>query len=1037
MQLIRVFLATAMLLQSVAMAAASPDTGSPRLMAHYTHQRWSEESETPRPVFALAQDRRGYLWIAAATGLFRFDGIRFEPVGAGIDFVAQGAPSAILVRRNGDVWTNFERTGRFAVYRDGRLRLLDAPPSPDRVLAMHETADGTIWVLTEKIGLPLLRYRAGRWDSFGTKAGAPLDNPFSMVVTTDGTAWVSFALSGKIARVRPGASRLEFIRHDPGAQARLSLDPQERVWISDMRGSYPLTGPGAQGAPPPLRYPYATDAGEIRGWPRFDREGNLWIATYYGGLQRVTRPDPRGAATRAEAVARVERFTGRDGLSSNATTRVFQDAEGNVWAGTQNGLDRFWPATLRNEPGLAQPAAYGDLLLRASDGSVYIGEAATVYRVRPNARPEPIFRSPGNEPRTLCEAPDGAIWIGLNNGNATGPNPGKPIMIWRNGSIRPGPRVPLNYVVYDCAFDGRGDFWVTAWLGGMARLHQGRWQRIAGAPGQPFAPRSMVTDRRGRIVVHWSDRVLSRLDGLTRQSFPIPFGGYAPDDISLNRDVPDALLVGGEFGLSRFDGTRFRTITAQRLPLFSGVNGTVRTATGDTWLASPAGILRLRSADLDRALAEPTWTPPMQVFDAADGLRSRPHSHSRNAIVQGGDGRLWIATQTGTLWLDPKDVKRSMTPPKVAIGALVADRVYRDPVKVTLPAGRSNIEFDFAVLSFSNPRAAQVRYRIEGQDTDWVEAGTRRQAFYTNLAPGTYRFRLIAANDNGVWNEAGATVEFTIPPTFVQSKWFLALCAAVVLALLWLAYRLRMAQVAGRIRTRLEERLGERERIARELHDTLLQSVQGLVLRFQSVANKMSPEGPARSQLESALARADDIIAEGRNRVQDLRGAGDKGDLPELLKERAVAAGFDPAIGVRIVVEGRQRPVDPLVAVELARIVDEALFNVCRHANASAVEIVVRFGTRQLGVEIRDDGVGMPPEVAAQGHKPGHFGLVGMRERAERIGCSFSIDSRPGMGCAVTMTLPARLAFAGHAHSRRRRFFSRLFRNKKELSHAA
>jgi signal transduction histidine kinase len=405
--------------------------------------------------------------------------------------------------------------------------------------------------------------------------------------------------------------------------------------------------------------------------------------------------------------------------------------------------------------------------------------------------------------------------------------------------------------------------------------------------------------------------------------------------------------------------------------------------------------------------------------------------------VQGGDGRLWIATQTGTLWLDPKDVKRSMTPPKVAVGALVADRVYRDPTNVTLPAGRSNIEIDFAVLSFSNPRAAQVRYRIEGQDTNWVEAGTRRQAFYTNLAPGTYRFRLTAANDNGVWNEAGATVEFTIPPTFIQSKWFLALCTAVVLALLWLAYRLRMAQVAGRIRTRLEERLGERERIARELHDTLLQSVQGLVLRFQSVANKMPPEGPARGQLESALARADDIIAEGRNRVQDLRGADDKGDLPDLLKERAVAAGFDPAIGVRIVVEGRQRPVDPLVAVELGRIVDEALFNVCRHANASAVEIVIRFGNRQLGVEIRDDGVGMPPEVAAQGHKPGHFGLIGMRERAERIGCSFSIDSRPGMGCAVTMTLPARLAFANHAPSRRWRFFSRLFRKPKDPSHAA
>jgi signal transduction histidine kinase len=243
-----------------------------------------------------------------------------------------------------------------------------------------------------------------------------------------------------------------------------------------------------------------------------------------------------------------------------------------------------------------------------------------------------------------------------------------------------------------------------------------------------------------------------------------------------------------------------------------------------------------------------------------------------------------------------------------------------------------------------------------------------------------------------------------------------------------------MAQVAGSIRNRLEERLGERERIARELHDTLLQSIQGLVLRFQSVANKMPAGGPARGQLEAALLRADDIIAEGRDRVQDLRVAQASGDLPELLKERAMGAGLDPAIAVRIVVEGRQRPVHPLVSVELERIAVEALFNVARHAKASNVEITIRFARRQLGVEIRDDGVGIAGDVLALGYRPDHFGLVGMRERAERIGGSFLIESSPGMGCAVTMTLPARLAFADHAP--RRRLLAGLFRRRKEPNRA-
>lgn len=1018
MQLIRALLVAAMLLQPFAASKAGPE----RSLAHYTHRRWSEESDAPRPVFALAQDGRGFLWTATAAGLFRFDGIRFERIGAGIDLVTNGAPSALLVRRNGEVWTNFERSRRFAIYRGGTLRFLRAPRASGRVMAMHETRDGTVWVLTEAIGHPLLRYRDGRWTAFGVEAGAPIDNPFSMVVTRDGTVWISF--TGSVARVTRDGRRLETMRVDPPALGRLSLDPQERIWITDRHGTYPLTGPGGRGAPPPLRHPYATDRGEIRGRPVFDREGNLWIATYYDGLERVAHPDPRGAVSPAEAVARVEHFTARDNLSSNATAQIFQDAEGNIWAATENGLDKFWPATLRSEPELSKPAAFGDLLLTASDGAVYIGEASTVYRVRPGGRPEPIL-TPRSEPRTLCEAPDGAIWIGT----------GRDVVIWKDGKARPlGQRIPIADTIYDCAFDGKGDYWITAARGGMLRFHAGRWEHRFGPSTDSFRPTSMIADAQGHILVQWNDRMLRRLDSGAKRFPPLPFGGYDPEVVSLYAPSPGTVLAAGYFGLARLRGDRFAAISARRLPLVGGVNGMVQTPSGDTWLAGPGGVLRIATAALDRSFAHPDHAPPMQVFGPVDGLRSRPHSHSRRSIVRGGDGRLWIATQTGTLWLDPDDVRRSRVPPKMTVGALIADKLYRDPTSVTLPAGTSNIEIDFAVLSFSNPRAAQVRYRIEGQDADWIEAGMRRQAFYTNLAPGTYRFRLIAANDNGVWNERGATVTFVIPPTFFQSRWFSALCVLLALALLWLAYRLRMAQVAAKIRARLEERLGERERIARELHDTLLQSVQGLILRFQSVANKMPAEGAGKAQLEAALRRADEIIAEGRNRVQDLRVADNSGDLPELLKERAVSAEFDPAIPIRIVVEGRQRPVDPLVATELTRIADEALFNAARHAGAGAVEITIRFAARQLGVEIRDDGIGIDEKILAEGHKPGHFGLVGMRERAERIGGSFSIDSHPGMGSAVTITLPARLAFADPA-PRRRKLLARLFRGRKEPSH--
>ncbi len=314
---------------------------------------------------------------------------------------------------------------------------------------------------------------------------------------------------------------------------------------------------------------------------------------------------------------------------------------------------------------------------------------------------------------------------------------------------RLGQRAPLSFTIYDCAFDAQGDYWITASLGGMARFRGGRWERMfgpAGPVGGAFVPKSMLADARGRLFVHWNERTLSLLDGRAHDAFPIPFGEYLPYDVVLHSVAPDTLFVAGRFGLARLRHGRFQTLYAREAPLFSDVKGMVRTPAGDMWFAGPGGIVRMTAAQLERAFANPSQSLSMELFDAADGLRSRPHSHSRNAIVQGGDGRLWIATQTGTLWLDPANISHSTTPPRVAVSALSADRVYRDPSSMTLPAGTSNIEIDFAVLAFSNPRSARVRYRIEGLDPDWIEAGTRRQAFYTNLPPGTHRFQVIAAN---------------------------------------------------------------------------------------------------------------------------------------------------------------------------------------------------------------------------------------------------------------------------------------------------
>jgi signal transduction histidine kinase len=739
----------------------------------------------------------------------------------------------------------------------------------------------------------------------------------------------------------------------------------------------------------------------------FDRDGNLWIATYYDGLQRVARPDPRGAASPAEAAASVERFTVRDGLSSNATTQLFQDVEGNVWLGTENGLDRFWPATVRFEPELADPAAFGDLLLQATDGSIYIGEASTVYRVRPGGRPEPILKT-RVEPRTLCEAPDGAIWIGTND---------KEVVIWQEGRVRRlGQRAPLSFTIYDCAFDARGDYWITASLGGMARFRDGRWERMFGPGGGAFLPKSMLADARGRLFVHWNDRTLSVLDGSAHNAFPIPFGGYLPYDVVLHSVAPDTVYVAGRFGLARLQHGRFQTLYARQAPLFSDVKGMVRTPAGDMWLAGPGGIMRMTAAQLERAFAKPSQPLSMELFGAGDGLRSRPHSHSRNAIVQGGDGRLWIATQTGTVWLDPANISLTRTPPRVAVSALSADRVYRDPSTITLPAGTSNIQIDFAMLAFSNPRSAHVRYRIEGQDPDWIEAGARRQAFYTNLRPGKYAFRLMASNDDGVSSASTASVGFELLPAFHQTRWFFALCVVAAAVMLWIAYLLRVRQLSTRMQQLHEERMDERMSIAHELHDTLLQGVLSTSMQLQVLAMQIQPE--SKPLLDHILNRMAGVIEEGRQALRGLRASDGHQSLEqvfsEMKKELAgddVGSGRGFSGGFRVIVAGDRRPLPPALRDEIYRIGREALVNAFRHAQANNVEVEVEFFEKRLVLRVRDDGRGIDPAVLQSG-LDNHFGLPGMRERADTIGGQLRVISRPGAGTEIELSVP--LAEAPH-----------------------
>jgi signal transduction histidine kinase len=314
-----------------------------------------------------------------------------------------------------------------------------------------------------------------------------------------------------------------------------------------------------------------------------------------------------------------------------------------------------------------------------------------------------------------------------------------------------------------------------------------------------------------------------------------------------------------------------------------------------------------------------------------------------------------------------------------------------------LPPLVRDLEIDYTALSLVAPEKNRFRVKLEGRDRDWKDAGTRRQAFYSDLAPRNYRFRVIAGNNSGVWNEAGASFDFSIAPAYYQTAWFRVSCVAAFLALLWALYRFRLHQVAREFNMRMEERVGERTRLARDLHDTLLQGFQGLILRLQAV-DDLLPPGEAKEELEQTLDRADEVVTESRKAVHDLRlSTVVTNDLARAVRTLGDELSNENSATFGFLVEGQVHELHPIVRDEVYRITREALRNAFSHARARHIEAELICAERLLRLRIRDDGEGIAPAIL-EGGRPGHYGLPGMRERAAEIGAQFGYLDRHRKG---------------------------------------
>jgi signal transduction histidine kinase len=431
----------------------------------------------------------------------------------------------------------------------------------------------------------------------------------------------------------------------------------------------------------------------------------------------------------------------------------------------------------------------------------------------------------------------------------------------------------------------------------------------------------------------------------------------------------------------------------------------------ETWfLFNP--LIRMASRDF-RAAEQPSETPiDLLTLSKADGLPDAQITSRPPSIAQTPDGKVWFAQFAGLAMLDPALLKPA---PKVLIrvGNVTVDRSTRAPGQnLTLSPGTHHVEIRFDAVDISSPDRTRLQYRMEGVDPGWIDAEPVHSAVYSTLPPGTHALHIRACNRDGVWDRAGIVFEVVQQPFHYQTGAFRAAMIAAIGLMLAALSRLRSGQIAARVEARLEGRMAERERIARELHDTLLQSVQGLLLRFQTVAGKLAESDPSKKMLEDTLDRADLVVIEARERVKDLRSASED---PKALTKALGTLGAELAEGrptqLQVSVSGPSTNLNIAVWNEIYWIAREALANAFRHAGAQHIDCTVEYGKREFRLSVKDDGRGFPAEVQQQGARSGHWGLIGMRERAQKVGGKIGISNEPGGGTTVSVRIPATHAY--------------------------
>jgi signal transduction histidine kinase/ligand-binding sensor domain-containing protein len=977
-----------------------------RQISQYAHTVWRTQDGFPRAPQKITQTSDGYIWIAATNGLLRFDGVTMAPVLSQKSFPTESGINWLLGSRDGSLWMATYQ----GLYRLKNGEASSLPIKRGGVESILEDHAGAIWITRSHVGGidgALCRIVGNDLNCYAKDEsdGNPAHYATSLAEDSSGDIWFGCQM---LCRWKGGAISHymeEQMDHPAGDGAvALAAGAAGSVWVAmDGVGA----GLGVRHYSSGSFTSYAVpgfDGATIRAVALFvDRHQTLWVGTLSQGLYHIHdgHADHYGAA---------------QGLTGDEVHSIYEDREGNLWITTDKGVDLF-----RDIPIVSYSSTEGlsgsDLsaIIARNDNSLWVGLRGALALIRPDSISLTTMAEgrPIQDVYALLEDHLGQVWLGIN----------RTVMVYQHGRFfevkgQDGRRLDYIGKIVSFTEDIDGNIWAIAsedvkHTYYLLRIRDRRVQEdIQIASLVPHA-HFLGADPAGGIWIGTVDGKLAHyLNGVPNIVSNGRSGAPPVKMFSFSVDSAGVVWGATSGGLYRWDhGTLSVMDSHNGLPC-SGFAAALIDGSGSLWLEAKCGYLRIPAPDLANWTARPEAQVTVTTLGALDGAdpgwngdRIQPNS------ARSPDGRLWFVGSASLQMVDPGRSYKNPTPPPVHVEGLVADgKSYSPASLITLPPLTRDIQIDYTALSFVMPQRMGFRYILEGRDKDWEDPGLRRQAFYSDLRPGNYRFRVIASNNDGVWNETGATLGFKVAAAWYQTIWFRSLCFVFGLLLLWAIYRLRVRRIAGTMKARFDERLAERTRIARDLHDTFLQTIQGSKLVADDALSATTDLPHMRQAMEKLSAWLGRATEEGRAVLNALRtSTTEVNDLAEALRRALEECRIHSPMEVSLQVSGQIQEMHPIVRDEVYRIGYEAIRNACVHSRATQLRVELSYA-QDLSLRIADNGAGIDPDIVRRG-KQGHFGLQSMRERAARIMGKFSLESSAGSGTVITLTVPGGIIY--------------------------